>query len=46
LRITSANTVFYGFDKQGSHKCNSENPKNSTKKIPKSVVVQHKIGVP
>jgi len=32
---------------QGSHKCNSKNPSNSTKtfqKIPKSVVVQH-IGV-
>jgi len=37
---------------QGSHKCNSKNPQNSTKnprfasKIPKSVVVQHKIGAP
>jgi len=34
---------------QGSHKCNSKTPWNSTKKsleIPKYVVVQHKIGVP
>jgi len=39
--------------KQGSHKCNSKNPQNSTKKllfyikkIRKSAVVQHKIGSP
>jgi len=31
LRVASANTVFHGFDKQGSHKCNSENPKISIK---------------